>query len=66
MTNHKPPTNAAPSSTSELLDRLASPLENVANLVSLASAEAECPEKVRLYMQMAGEQMQIIRQIALQ
>jgi len=62
---HKPLNNAEASLASRLLDRLASPLESLANLTFLASEEAEHPEKVRFYMRMAEEQMHVIRQIAL-
>ena len=64
--SHKPLNNAEASSASRLLDRLASPLEGLANLTFLALEEAEHPEKVRFYMRMAEEQFHVIRQIALE
>jgi len=62
----KPPNNAEASSACKLLNRLASPLEGLANLTFLALEEAEHPEKVRLYMRMAEERFHVIRQIALE
>ena len=64
MTNHNPLNDVDMSPGCTLLDRLASPLECLANLTFLALAEAEHPEKVRLYLAMAEEQMQVIRQIS--
>lgn len=62
--NHRSPNNATVSRTCKLLNRFASPLEGIANLIFLTSRDAEHPEKVRFYMRMAEEQMQVIRQIA--
>jgi len=62
---YKPLNDAEGLSASKLLDRLASPLESLANLAFLALEEAEHPEKVRLYMRMAEEQIDVIRRIAL-
>jgi hypothetical protein len=63
--NHRPPNNAGASPACKLLDRLASPLDGIANLTFLTLREAEHPEKVRFYMGMAEEQMRAIRQILL-
>jgi hypothetical protein len=57
-------TKTTPASANELLARLASPLEGVANLTFLALEDSENPENVRLYMRMATEHLQAIRQIA--
>jgi len=62
--SQKPLSNAEASSDSKLLDRLTSPLECLANLTFLALEEAEHPEKIRLYMRMAEEQIHVIGQIA--
>jgi len=50
----------------KLLDRLTSPLENLANLTFLTLEATEQPEKVHFYMHMAEKQMLVIRQIALE
>jgi hypothetical protein len=66
MMSHKPLDNDEAFSASRFMDRLASPLEGLANLTFLALEEAQHPEKVRFYMHMAEEQMHVIRQIALE
>jgi hypothetical protein len=47
----------------ELLERLALPLEALANLVFLTLNEPEDAEKVRFYMRFAEERIIAIRQI---
>jgi hypothetical protein len=64
MMSHQPLSKAVTSPELRLLDRLASPLESLANLTFLALEEAEYPEKVRFYLRIAEEQFHVIRQIA--
>jgi len=52
--SHKPLNNAEASSASRLLERLAFPLEGLANLTFLVLEEAEHPDKVSLYRRYAA------------
>jgi len=50
----------------EVLHEIRNPLEALGNLTYLAYEEADDPEKVRKYMQLAGEQMTMLNHIASQ
>ena len=50
--------------TCRLADEIATPLETLVDLTSLTFANAERPDKVRLYMRMAKEQLSSLRGIA--
>jgi hypothetical protein len=50
----------------ELLEKLALPLEALANLLYLSLIDPENAERVRFYMRFAEERMIAIRQIAVE